>query len=124
MRALKDRKSAIAALVKLVQIAASGKPLQVFYDEKQCHDIHRFQYGGQERVVWRIRRGDIRIAFYYGNGHLIFLADALVKRKDKLSQADKSALERQIIEFIDAEQASALTLLDFVASQVQTGATP
>lgn len=115
MRAVNDRKAAIAALDKLVQVAASGKPLQVFYDEKQCHDIHRFHHDGQERVLWRIRRGDIRIVFYYGNGRLILLADALVKRKDTLSKAEKSALERQVVEFIDAEKADLLAAFDFEA---------
>lgn len=124
MRALKDRKAAIAALVKLVQVAASGKPLQIFYDEKQCHAIHRFHHDGRERVVWRIRSGDIRVVFHYGNGRLVFLADALVKRRDTLSRAEKAALERQVTEFIEAEQANALALFDFVAPSAHPGATP
>lgn len=122
MQAVRDRKAVLAELVKLVQVAASGKPLQVFYDEKQCHEIHQFQYDGKERVLWRIRRGDIRIVFYYGHGRLIFLADALVKRRDKLTKAEKSALEAQVIAFIDAEKANTLAPFDFDASRDQSGA--
>lgn len=103
-----DRKAALAALVKLVQVAASGKPLQVFYDEKQCHELHRFNYCGHERVVWRIRKGDIRIAFLYGQGRIVFLADAFAKRKDRLTRAEQSALERAVSAFIDAELTGAL----------------
>lgn len=124
MQAARDQKDALAALAKLVHVAASGKPLQTFYDEKQCHVIHRFHHAGRERVVWRIRRGSVRIAFYYGNGRLIFLADAVVKRKNTLSQAEKSELERKVIEFVNAEQAGTLRLFDFVPSPANPGAAP
>ena len=120
----RDRKAALAALHKLIQVAASGKPLQVFYDEKQCHDIHRFRYDGQERVLWRIRHNAIRIVFYYGKGRLILLADALVKRKDTLSPAEKSALERQVATFLDAEKASQLEPFELQAPPAHPGASP
>lgn len=124
MPTAKDRRAAIAELAKLVQVAASGKPFQVFYDEKQCHDIHRFHYDGKERVLWRLRRGDVRIVFYYGQGRLILLADALIKRKDRLSKAETSALEAQVVAFIDAEKANVLTPFEFDAPNDPSGANP
>lgn len=112
MPAASDRKAALAALVKLVQVAASGQPLQTFYDETQCHELHRFHYAGHDRVVWRIRKGDVRVAFFYGQGRVVFLADAIVKRKDRLSHSEKAALEREVITYIDAETAGELVVFE------------
>lgn len=124
MQSIRDRKAALAALDKLVKVAASGKPLPVFYDEKQCHDIHRFRHDGHEHVLWRIRNGDIRIVFHYGHHRLILLTDALVKRKDKLSTAETSALERQVKAFLDAEKAGSLSLFDVENPPDPPGARP
>lgn len=108
----RDLKAAVQAVVKLVQLAALGEPLQAHYDEKQCHPLHRFQYLEKERVVWRIRKGSIRLPFYYGRGRLIFLTGALVKRKDKLTAGEKLTLEEQVRRYIDAEQANSLQMMD------------
>ncbi len=104
----RDLKAAVQAVRKLVAIGALGQPLQAHYDEKQCHALHNFHYLGKERVIWRIRKDSIRLPFYYGNGKLIFLTGVLVKRKDKLSPGEQSALEEQIKRYIDAEQADSL----------------
>lgn len=106
----KDQKSAVLALKKLIQVAAMGQPLTVHYDKKQCHELHSFTYKGKARVIWRIRHGDIRLPFYYGQGKLIFLAGAVSKRKDKLSQAEESALEKEVKRYIDAEKKGELQL--------------
>lgn len=103
LRSTSDQKSAILALKKLIQVAALGQPFTVHYDSKQCHELHEFTYKGKVRVVWRIRQGDIRLPFYYGQGKLIFLAGALSKRKDKLSKNEKSSLEQEVKRYIDAE---------------------
>lgn len=105
-----DQKAAVLALKKLIQIAALGQPLTVHYDKKQCHELHEFRYHGKERVIWRIRHGDIRLPFYYGQGKLIFLAGVLPKRKDKLSRSEKSALETEVKRYIDAEKLGRLQL--------------
>lgn len=59
MPVTRDRKDALAALRKLIQVAASGKPLTAFYDKKQCHEIHTFHYDGRDTTIWRIRQNDI-----------------------------------------------------------------
>ncbi len=104
----RDKQAALLALKKLIQIAALGQPLTVHYDKKRCHELHTFKYAGKERVIWRIRHGDIRLPFYYGQGKLIFLAGALSKRKDRLSNAETLALEKEVKRYIDAEQAGRL----------------
>jgi len=98
-------------LAKLVQVAALGEPLEVHYDKKQCHPLHRFHHAGKDRVVWRIRKNSIRLPFYYGEGRLIFLTGALVKRKDKLTPAERASLEKQVKKYIDEEQANNLRLV-------------
>jgi hypothetical protein len=105
-----DQQSALLALKKLIQVAALGQPLTVHYDAKQCHECHEFTYRGKNQVVWRIRHGNVRLAFYYGHDKLIFLAGALSKRKDKMSNAEKMALEKEVKRYIDAEKSGSLRL--------------
>lgn len=104
----KDQKAALLALKKLIQVAEMGQPLTVHYDEKACHELHSFQYKGKERTVWRIRHGVIRLPFYYGQGKLIFLAGALSKRKNKLSNAELGVIEQEVKKYIDAEDVGEL----------------
>ena len=102
---LAARKAAILTMEKLIQVAASGQPVAEFYDEKQCHKTHSFEYKGKTRDVWRVRRGDVRVTFYYGQDKLILLTHAFAKHKDKLTEAQKCDLERAVEAFIDAEEA-------------------
>lgn len=105
----KDQKAAVSALYKLIQVAASGQPITNYYDKKQCHDIHAFNYLGKERTVWRIWKGDVvRVTFYYGEGRTILLANAFSKYEDKLSQSQKAMLEKEVIAYIDAVNAKKL----------------
>jgi len=104
MPATRDRKDALACLRKLIQVAASGRPLTVFYDKKQCHEIHSFHHDNRERTIWRIRHNDIRLAFYYAEGRLIFLCHVFTKREDKLNEQQKLALEAEAKRYIDAEK--------------------
>lgn len=105
----KDRKAAMAALYKLVQVAASGLPITNFYDKKQCHDIHTFNYQGKERTIWRIWKGDVvRVTFYYGEGRSILLTHAFAKYEDKLTKSQKAMLESEVIAYIDAANAKTL----------------
>lgn len=115
IRDLKDRrdqKNALAALCKLVKVAATGQPLAVFYDEKQCHPIHEFRYRGKDRKIWRIRHGDVRLALYYGKERLIFLPVVFAKRSDKLTNAQRSDLEVLAGAYIDAESRAAIEIVE------------
>ena len=105
-----DRSQAVLALTKLVKVAQTGEPLQVHYDEKQCHELFRFNYKGKERVVWRVRNGSVRIVFYYANGKILFLPGVVVKRSDKLKKHEQSTLGREIERLIDAEESCSLVL--------------
>ena len=106
-----DGKAALATLDKLLHVAQTGQALSGFYDKKQSHPIHEFFYNGANRVVWRLRKGAVRIVFYYAEGKIIFLADAFAKRKDKLSAGEKAKLENEIKTYIDAENAGELCVI-------------
>jgi len=108
---LRDQKAALQALKKLIEVAATGLPMPRFYDKKQCHDIHSFQYDGKTRRIWRIRQGSIRLPFYYGAGRLLFLPTVLVKRRDKLTRGEKLELERHVKAYIQAEDTNSLTVI-------------
>lgn len=106
-----DAKSALSAINKLLQVAQTGQPLESFYDKKQSHPIHTFEYQGAKRVLWRVRQGDVRLVFYYAEGKIIFLTDALAKRQDKLTDGEKTKLENELKTYIDAEQANKICVI-------------
>lgn len=107
----RDGKSALAALDKLMHVAVTGKDLASFYNKKQSHPIHDFVYKGAKHVIWRIRNNDVRITFYYAQGKIIFLTDAIAKRKDKLTKGEEKQLEDEIKIYIDAEEEGRLVLI-------------
>jgi hypothetical protein len=110
---LKDRNAALAALHKLIQVAASGKPITDFYDKKQCHNIHTFQYDGKDRTIWRIWKGDVvRVTFFYGDGQTVLLTHAFAKYEDKLTNAQKKMLEKEVITYLDALKANKLNFIE------------
>lgn len=106
-----DGKAVLSALNKLMQVAQTGQPLENFYDKKQSHQLHAFEYENAKRVVWRLRQGDVRLVFYYAEGKMIFLADALAKRQDKLTSGEKIKLENEIKTYIDAELANKICVI-------------
>ena len=106
-----DGKAALSALNKLLQVAQTGQPLEDFYDKKQSHQLHDFLYNNVKRVIWRLRKGNVRLVFYYAEGKMIFLADALAKRQDKLTEGEKIKLENEIKTYIDAEETNNICLI-------------
>lgn len=106
-----DGQAALSSLDKLIKVAATGQPIEGFYDKKQSHPLHEFYYKEQKRVVWRIRKGDVRIAFYYAKDKVIFLADGLAKRKKKLTEGEKKQLEDEVKAYIDAEDNQQLVVI-------------
>lgn len=88
----------------LLKLTTTGRPLESHYDEKQCHETHRFTHKSAEHVVWRIRMGDLRVLFYYGDNRIVFLTDAFAKHKDRLTSAQKAKAENDIKAFIDAQE--------------------
>ncbi|MCP3722377.1 type II toxin-antitoxin system RelE/ParE family toxin [Paraburkholderia sp. CNPSo 3272] len=109
---LLPRKAAVLAIDKLIQVAASGLPVAEFYDEKSCHKTHSFDYKGKTRDIWRVRKSDVRVTFFYGHDKLIVLTHAFAKYKDKLTRAQERELEDAVKAFIDAETAQQLLYVE------------
>lgn len=100
----KDASAVVDGLIKLLQRASSGQPLEKVYDKKQCHEALTFNYKNKEYKVWRIWPGGVvRIYFMYGNGKRVVIAWALAKREDKLTNAEKNELETLFTQFIQAQ---------------------
>lgn len=102
-----DRKAALAAVVKLIQVAATGKPLTDFYDKKQCHGFHQFLHPEKppqtNHSVYRIWKGArVRLSFYYGADRSILLVNAFSKKEDKLTNAQTTALETEVKIYLNA----------------------
>lgn len=86
----------------LLKVANAGRPLETHYDQKKCHPVHRFHHQGVEHVIWRIRAGDMRLMFYYGQGRILLLVDSFPKYKDKLTKAQKLYAEDKVKSYLDA----------------------
>lgn len=88
----------------LLKVANSGRKLETHFGSKECHEAHRFNHAKQEHVVWRIRRGDLRILFYYGANRILLITDSFPKHRGKLTNAQKLKSERTIKAFIEAKK--------------------
>lgn len=111
LKSRNDQKNALASLHKLVQVAATGHPISGYYDKKECHETHHFKYQGKTRKIWRIRKGDIRLFFYYGKHRLILLPAVFAKRSDKLTAAQCQKLEAVTKAFIEAEASNTIIII-------------
>jgi predicted ABC-class ATPase len=105
------QKMAIAGLHFLVKVAQSGQPLTASFDNKALHETHAFTspVSGQTERIWRYRRGDIRILFYYAADRVVLLSGVLIKLKDKLSKAEELAAEKAVNHYLEAQKHGQLT---------------
>lgn len=99
-----DRVSALKSLAYFIQIAQNGPPLTQHLDKKQVHEVHEFDspVSGKKEKIWRYRRGDIRILFYYGNERVLLLTDVVAKRSDKFEPATLKKAAKAVDEYLNA----------------------
>lgn len=88
----------------LLKLANAGRKLESHYDEKAYHPTHRFHHKGEERVVWRIRIGDLRLLLYHAEDGIVLLTDAFPKHRNRLTEAQKNKAERDVGAFLDADE--------------------
>jgi mRNA-degrading endonuclease RelE of RelBE toxin-antitoxin system len=109
-----DRAAGFKSLAYFVQIAQNGPPLTQHLDKKQVHEAHEFvsDVSGKVEKVWRYRRGDIRILFYYGHDRVLLLTDLLAKRSDKLEPTVLKRAELAVDAYLSATKANAILVVD------------
>lgn len=109
-----DRAPAFKSLAYFVQISQNGPPLTQHLDKKQVHEAHEFvsAVSGKTEKVWRYRRGDIRILFYYGNDSVLLLADVVAKRSDRLESAVLNRAEQAVDEYLSATKSNQVLLAE------------
>ena len=109
-----DQAAGFKSMAYFVQIAQNGPPLTRHLDKKQVHEAHEFVsvVSGKLEKVWRYRRGDIRILFYYGNSAVLLLVDLLAKRSDKLEPAVLNRAEMAVDAYLSATKSNAVLLVD------------
>lgn len=107
-----DQEPAFKSLAYFVQIAQNGPPLTQHLDKKQVHEAHEFvsPISGKAEKIWRYRRGDIRILFYYGNDSVLLLADVVAKRSDRLEPAVLNRAEQAVNEYLSANKSNQVLL--------------
>lgn len=101
-------------MTKLMHYACVGKPLQVMYDEKKCHEALSYNRptSGVEHKVYRIwPGGNVRLYFSYGSDKSIIVFYGLSKRKDKLSAAESNELSQICESFLMAQEQHQLKIL-------------
>lgn len=106
-----DRNKAMLGLEYLVKVAQSGPPFTKSLDKKALHETHSFHsaVSGQDEKIWRYRRGDIRILFYYADDKIVLLCGTLSKRKDQLSEAETNAAEQAVDRYLTARRNGRVT---------------
>jgi mRNA-degrading endonuclease RelE of RelBE toxin-antitoxin system len=109
-----DQEPAFKSLAYFVQIAQNGPPLTQHLDKKQVHEAHEFvsPVSGKTEKVWRYRRGDIRILFYYGHEGVLLLADLVAKRSDRLEKAVLNRAEQAVNEYLSAAKSNKILSAD------------
>jgi mRNA-degrading endonuclease RelE of RelBE toxin-antitoxin system len=109
-----NQSKALQAVLYLVKLAQDGQPLSDLLDGKALHQAHTFhsQVSGCTEKVWRYRRGEIRVLFYYGEGKVVLLSGVVVKLADKFSRHDLRTAEKAVNAYLGALAEGALTWVD------------
>jgi hypothetical protein len=109
-----DAKHLLSGMAKLIGLACVGKPLKDMYDSKKCHESFTFtRNNGVEEKIHRIwPSGDMRIYFCYGSNKTIIVFYGLSKRKDKLTDGEKSELQVACEAFLTAQEQNKLIILE------------
>ena len=109
-----DQAAGFKSLAYFVRIAQNGPPLTQHLDKKQVHEAHEFvsAVSGKLEKVWRYRRGDIRILFYYGSNSVLLLVDLLAKRSEKLEPAVLSRAEMAVNAYLSATKSDSVLWVD------------
>lgn len=97
-----DKQSASRGLEMLIKHAANGAQLRECYDKKTCHEAFSFTHKGIEHKIWRIRKNDVRIYFYYVEGMILLLPRVGEKREDSLTEAQKAEIAAPVKIFLDS----------------------
>ena len=84
----------VALMVSLCRKAASGLPLEELFNTKKLHEVGDVEVTRKGRnkpasiKLWQLRKQDVRILFFYGDGnHIVIAAHAFLKRGDKVPPA-------------------------------------
>lgn len=106
----RDQEPAFKSLAYLVRIAQLGPPLTQHLDKKQVHEAHEFvsAVSGKAEKVWRYRRSDIRILFYYANDQVVLVTEVVAKRSDKLDKATLNRAEQAVDMYLKAAKSKTL----------------
>lgn len=106
-----ERLLAVKAIKHFISLARFGKPLIQLVDEKKVHEAFKpfyCQASQKKETVWRYRRGDVRILFFYADGKIIFLTDIVIKRKDQLSTSEQKSAIRCVEDYLNAELSNSI----------------
>jgi hypothetical protein len=108
-----DRAQARSDLQKILTYAETGQKWESRFDEKQCHEAHEFAYKHRRHVIWRFRLSRyLRFYFVYGPDKTLYLIDAGCKRKNRLTQAEKTELEDRVRPLLDAMETNQIVVLE------------
>ncbi len=105
MKSSADQRQALAGLKHLLKVAQLGKPFNLLLDKDAVHEAFPAFFSNitkRDETVWRYRRGDIRVLFYYAADKMVLLTHTLPKRTDKLSAKDMEQAKQAVNDFLTA----------------------
>lgn len=105
LKSATDQRQALAGLKHLLKVAQLGKPFNLLLDKDAVHEAFPAFFCDitqRHETVWRYRRGDIRILFYYAADKVVLLTHTLPKRTDKLSAKDMELTKQAVNDFLTA----------------------
>lgn len=107
MKSAADQRQALVGLKHLLKVAQLGKPFNLLLDKDAVHEAFPAFFCDitkRDETVWRYRRGDIRILFYYAADEVVLLAHTLPKRTDRLSAKDMEQAKQAVNDFLMANR--------------------
>jgi mRNA-degrading endonuclease RelE of RelBE toxin-antitoxin system len=105
LKSTADQRQALAGLKHLLKVAQLGKPFNLLLDKDAVHEAFPAffcEITQRYETVWRYRRGDIRILFYYAADKVVLLTHTLPKRTNRLSAKDIEQAKQAVNDFLTA----------------------
>lgn len=108
----KLRKEGLSEIKYFLEVAANGRPIEASYDSKKCHHVCEVSHHGKSHKIWRTRRGQIRLIFFYGHGRELIVCDVVKKFEDKFTRAELNGFKGSLTDYLDAAVADKIERID------------
>ncbi len=96
----------VAQLMPLLERVASDARGPRSLNKKICHRVD------EQGDIWQIRKGRIRVLWFYDEGRVIICAHAFLKKDNKTPKREKEQARSAKAAYLDARQAGRIRVID------------